>query len=177
MNRRMNEDELKATIRSIPDFPKEGILFRDITTLIKDKDAYCALVGDIADVLRPLNVDIVIGPEARGFVIGSAVAYAVGAGFVLARKPGKLPCETVKITYGLEYGSDCLEIHKDAIKPGMRIAIVDDLLATGGTAAAVAALARDMGAEVVSACFAIELCDLGGREKLAGTDVYAAMKY
>ena len=128
-------------------------------------------------MLRPLNVDIVIGPEARGFVIGSAVAYAVGAGFVLARKPGKLPCETVKITYGLEYGSDCLEIHKDAIKPGMRIAIVDDLLATGGTAAAVAALARDMGAEVVSACFAIELCDLGGREKLAGTDVYAAMKY
>ena len=124
MNRRMNEDELKATIRSIPDFPKEGILFRDITTLIKDKDAYCALVDDIADVLRPLNVDIVIGPEARGFVIGSAVAYAVGAGFVLARKPGKLPCETVKITYGLEYGSDCLEIHKDAIKPGMRIAIV-----------------------------------------------------
>lgn len=177
MNRRMNEDELKATIRSIPDFPKEGILFRDITTLIKDKDAYCALVDDIAEVLRPLNVDIVIGPEARGFVIGSAVAYAVGAGFVLARKPGKLPCETVKITYGLEYGSDCLEIHKDAIKPGMRIAIVDDLLATGGTAAAVAALARDMGAEVVSACFAIELCDLGGREKLAGTDVYAAMKY
>ena len=177
MNRRMNEDELKATIRSIPDFPKEGILFRDITTLIKDNDAYCALVDDIADVLRPLNVDIVIGPEARGFVIGSAVAYAVGAGFVLARKPGKLPCETVKITYGLEYGSDCLEIHKDAIKPGMRIAIVDDLLATGGTAAAVAALARDMGAEVVSACFAIELCDLGGREKLAGTDVYAAMKY
>ena len=177
MNRRMNEDELKATIRSIPDFPKEGILFRDITTLIKDKDAYRALVDDIAAVLRPLNVDIVIGPEARGFVIGSAVAYAVGAGFVLARKPGKLPCETVKITYGLEYGSDCLEIHKDAIKPGMRIAIVDDLLATGGTAAAVAALARDMGAEVVSACFAIELCDLGGREKLAGTDVYAAMKY
>ena len=127
----MSEDELKDTIRSIPDFPKEGILFRDITTMLKNGPAYRSLIDTIADELRPLGIDIVIGPEARGFVIGSAVAYALGAGFVLARKPGKLPCETAKVSYGLEYGADWLEIHKDAIKPGMRVAIVDDLLATG----------------------------------------------
>lgn len=173
----MSEAGLKAAIRSIPDFPKEGILFRDITTLLKDGDAYCTLIDSIAEDLRPLNIDIVIGPEARGFVVGSAVAYAIGAGFVLARKPGKLPCETIGVTYGLEYGSDCLEIHKDAIAPGMRVAIVDDLLATGGTAAAVAKLCSDMGAEVVSASFAIELSELNGREALKETRVYSAIKY
>ncbi|MBQ2192013.1 MAG: adenine phosphoribosyltransferase, partial [Clostridia bacterium] len=129
----LNEQELKDTIRSIPDYPIEGVLFRDITTLVKNPEAYHDLITTIADQLRELNVDIVIGPEARGFVIGSAVAYALGAGFVLARKPGKLPCEVYSINYGLEYGSDRLEIHKDAVKPGDKIVIVDDLIATGGT--------------------------------------------
>ncbi len=173
----MNEDALKATIRSIPDYPQKGILFRDITTLLKDKDAYCALIDAIADKLRPLNIDIVIGPEARGFVIGSAVAYAIGAGFVLARKPGKLPCDVISVDYGLEYGSDCLEIHKDAIRPGMRVAIVDDLLATGGTAAAVVKLVQDMGAEVVAAAFAIELEELNGKSMLGTAEVLSVMKY
>ena len=172
----MNENELKATIRNIPDYPIEGVLFRDITTLVKNADAYESLISTIAEQLRELDVDIVIGPEARGFVIGSAVAYAVHAGFVLARKPGKLPCEVNRITYGLEYGSDCLEIHKDAIQPGMRVAIVDDLLATGGTASAAVQLVREVGAEVVAAAFAIELCDLGGREKL-DCPVISVIKY
>lgn len=173
----MNEMELKETIRSIPDFPKPGILFRDITTLLKDRVAYESLIHSLADSLRELDVDIVIGPEARGFVIGSAVAYAINAGFVVARKPGKLPCETCKISYGLEYGDDCLEIHKDAIEPGQRIAIVDDLLATGGTALATIKLAEDMGATVVAAAFAIELSDLNGRERLDGHNVISVIKY
>ena len=186
----INETELIATIRSIPDFPKEGILFRDITTLLKNADAYETLVEAIAENLRPLDVDIVIGPEARGFVIGSAVAYAVHAGFVLARKPGKLPCEVRacaapfccwhevnSVSYGLEYGSDRLEIHKDAILPGQRVAIVDDLLATGGTAKAVIDLVEKMGAKVVAADFAIELTDLGGADLLRDYNVYSVIKY
>ncbi len=172
----MNETELKATIRNIPDYPIEGVLFRDITTLIKNPDAYESLITSLADQLRDLDVDIVIGPEARGFVIGSAVAYALHAGLVLARKPGKLPCEVNRISYGLEYGSDCLEIHKDAVLPGMRVAIVDDLLATGGTAGAAVKLVREVGAEVVAAAFAIELTDLGGREKL-DCPVISVIKY
>lgn len=173
----MNEEQLKSTIRSIPDFPHEGILFRDITTLVKNPEAYASLINTLADELRPLDIDIVIGPEARGFVIGSAVAYALGAGFVLARKPGKLPCAVSKVEYGLEYGSDCLEIHTDAIEPGQRVAIVDDLLATGGTAAATAKLVENMGAEVVAAAFAIELKDLDGREKLDGVKIITAIAY
>ena len=114
--------DLKQTIRNIPDFPKEGILFRDITTLLKDADAYEQLISELADSLKAYDVDIVIGPEARGFVIGSALAYAIHAGFVVARKPGKLPCKTMRFEYGLEYGSDTLEIHEDAIKPGQRVA-------------------------------------------------------
>ena len=173
----MNESELKATIREIPDFPKPGILFYDITTLLKNKEAYESLITSIADSLRELDVDIVIGPEARGFVIGAAVAYAINAGFVVARKPGKLPSEVYRFSYGLEYGSDCLEIHKDAIKPGQRVAIVDDLLATGGTALATIKLAEEVGATVVGARFAIELSDLGGREKLRDYDVRAVLTY
>lgn len=173
----MNEEQLKSTVRSIPDFPSDGILFRDITTLVKNPEAYTSLIDTIADNLRPYDIDIVIGPEARGFIIGSPVAYALRAGFVLARKPGKLPCEVNKIEYGLEYGSDCLEVHKDAIEPGMRVAIVDDLLATGGTARATVELVRSMGAEVVAAAFAIELSELNGREALGDIDVFAAITY
>ena len=131
----------------------------------------------MAENLRPLDVDIVIGPEARGFFTGSAVAYAVHAGFVLARNPGKLPCEVNSVSYGLEYGSDRLEIHKDAILPGQRVAIVDDLLATGGTAKAVIDLVEKMGAKVVAADFAIELTDLGGADLLRDYNVYSVIKY
>lgn len=173
----MNEEKLKKAIRDIPDFPSEGILFRDITTLVKDPEAYGSLIATIANELRPYDIDIVIGPEARGFVVGSAVAYALRAGFVLARKPGKLPCEVKRLEYGLEYGTDCLEIHTDAIKPGQRVALVDDLLATGGTARAVIELVRSMGATVEAAAFAIELSDLGGREKLDGVPVITAITY
>lgn len=173
----MNEEKLKKTVRDIPDFPTKGILFRDITTLVKDPEAYGSLIATLANELRPYDIDIVIGPEARGFVVGSAVAYALRAGFVLARKPGKLPCEVKRLEYGLEYGSDCLEIHTDAIKPGARVALVDDLLATGGTARAVIELVRSMGATVEAAAFAIELSDLNGREKLDGIPVITAMTY
>ena len=171
------EQDFKNTIREIPDFPKEGILFYDITTLLKDPEAYEELISAMADSLRDKDVDVVVGPEARGFVVGASVAYALRAGFVLARKPGKLPAEAVSISYGLEYGSDTLEIHKDAIKPGMRVAIADDLLATGGTALATAKLIESMGATVVGLRFAIELTDLGGREKLKDFNVDSVIKY
>ena len=171
------EQDFKDTIREIPDFPKEGILFYDVTTLLKDPAAYGELITQMADSLRDLDVDVVVGPEARGFVIGAPVAYAVGAGLVLARKPGKLPAEVFSLSYGLEYGSDSLEIHRDAIKPGMRVAICDDLLATGGTAFATAKLVELMGAEVVGFRFAIELLDLNGAEKLKDYDVKSFIKY
>ena len=169
--------DFKSKIRTIPDFPKEGILFRDITTLIKDKEAYTALIAQISDSLKGLNVDIVIGPEARGFVMGSAVAYAIGAGFVMARKPGKLPWRTKSVEYGLEYGADVLEVHEDAIQPGQRIALVDDLLATGGTARATAQLCSEMGGEMVAMRFAIELAELNGRGLLEGYDVASMMQF
>ena len=171
------EKDFKAAIREIPDYPKEGILFYDITTLVKEPTAYHELISQIADSLRDLNIDVVIGPEARGFVIGAPVAYALNAGFVLARKPGKLPAEVYSLSYGLEYGSDSLEIHQDAIKPGQRVALVDDLLATGGTAAATVKLIEAMGGKVVAAAFAVELTDLNGREKLVGPEIRTVIKY
>ena len=170
--------DLKEKIRSIPDFPIKGVLFRDVTTLLKDKEGYHALIETIADSLRDRQVDLVIGPEARGFVIGAALAYALGAGFVLARKPGKLPCETMRYEYGLEYGSDVLEIHTDSIQPGQKVVIVDDLLATGGTALATVKLVEQAGGEVVGLRFAIELSsEFDGRALLAGYDVQSVMQY
>ena len=170
--------DLRDKIRNIPDFPIKGVLFRDITTLLKDADGYHQLVDTIANSLRDRQVDLVIGPEARGFVIGSALAYALHAGFVLARKPGKLPCETLKHEYGLEYGTDVLEILKDAIKPGQKVVIVDDLLATGGTALATIKLVEQAGGEVVGVRFAIELCsEFDGRAPLKGYDVQSVMQY
>ncbi|HRX58514.1 MAG TPA: adenine phosphoribosyltransferase [Eubacteriales bacterium] len=170
--------DLREKIRSIPDFPIKGVLFRDITTLLKDKEGYSALINTIADSLRDRQVDLVIGPEARGFVIGSALAYALHAGFVLARKPGKLPCETMRYEYGLEYGADVLEIHKDAIQPGQKVVIVDDLLATGGTALATVKLVEQAGGEVVGVRFAIELSsEFDGRKMLEGYDVQSVMQY
>ena len=170
--------DLKEKIRSIPDFPIKGVLFRDVTTLLKDPEGYHALVNTIAESLRDRKVDIVVGPEARGFVIGAALAYALNAGFVLARKPGKLPCETLKYEYGLEYGTDVLEIHKDAIKPGQKVVIVDDLLATGGTALATIKLVEQAGGEVVGVRFAIELCsEFDGRAMLKSYDVQSVLQY
>ena len=170
--------DLKEKIRSIPDFPIKGVLFRDITTLLKDKDGYHALIETIAESLKDRQVDLVIGPEARGFVIGAALAYALGAGFVLARKPGKLPCETMRYEYGLEYGSDVLEIHTDSIQPGQKVVIVDDLLATGGTALATVKLVEQAGGEVVGLRFAIELSsEFDGRTPLKGYDVQSVLQY
>ena len=170
--------DLKEKIRSIPDFPIKGVLFRDITTLLKDKEGYHALIETIADSLRDREVDLVIGPEARGFVIGAALAYALGAGFVLARKPGKLPCETMRYEYGIEYGSDVLEIHTDSIQPGQKVVIVDDLLATGGTALATVKLVEQAGGEVVGLRFAIELSsEFDGRTPLKGYDVQSVLQY
>ena len=170
--------DLKEKIRSIPDFPIKGVLFRDVTTLLKDPEGYHELVETIATSLSDRKVDLVVGPEARGFVIGAALAYALNAGFVLARKPGKLPCETLKHEYGLEYGTDVLEIHKDAIKPGQKVVIVDDLLATGGTALATVKLVEQAGGEVVGVRFAIELCsEFDGRAVLKGYDVQSVLQY
>jgi len=169
--------ELEKLIRDIPDFPKEGILFRDITTLLKDKAGYKEAVERMAKSLEGLGVDIIVGPEARGFIMGSAVAYAINAGLVLARKPGKLPAEAISNSYGLEYGSDSLSLHVDSIKPGQKVAIVDDLLATGGTAKAVCELIEKLGGEVVALRFLIELSDLDGRETLKGYNVDALITY
>ena len=170
--------DLTTKIRNIPDFPVQGVLFRDITTLLKDKEGYCALIDEIKDSLKGKEVDLVVGPEARGFVIGSALAYALKAGFVVARKPGKLPCKTMRYEYGLEYGSDVLEIHEDAIKPGQKVVIVDDLLATGGTALATVKLVEQAGGVVVGLRFAIELAsEFDGRKPLAGYDVASVMQF
>ena len=168
---------LKEKIRVIEDFPKEGISFKDITTLIGDAEGLKASIDAIVDYLKDKNIDVIVGPEARGFIFGVPVAYALGVGFVPVRKPGKLPAETISITYDLEYGSDTIEIHKDAIKPGQRVAVVDDLLATGGTVEAVAKLIEQAGGEVASLDFVTELTELKGREKLKGYDVMSLVEY
>ena len=169
--------DLKKKIREIKDFPKEGVSFKDITTLMQDGEAFKYAIDEFIKNLKDKNIDIVVGPEARGFLTGTPVAYGMGVGFVPVRKPGKLPYETESYQYGLEYGSDTLQIHKDAIKPGQRVAIVDDLLATGGTMEAAAALIEKLGGEVVSMQFLIELESLNGREKLSKYDVNSLIKY
>lgn len=168
---------LKDKIRVIDNFPKEGISFKDITTLIGDGEGLKISIDKMADFLRDKNIDVVVGPEARGFIFGVPVAYALEVGFVPVRKPGKLPYDTVRVEYDLEYGKDVLEIHKDAIKPGARVAIVDDLLATGGTIGAVAKLVEQAGGEVVALTFAIELTELNGRDKLPGYDIMSLLEY
>lgn len=169
--------DLKKVIREIEDFPQPGINFKDITTLMQDGDAFKYTIEEFIKNLKDKNVDVIVGPEARGFLMGTPVAYGMGIGFVPVRKPGKLPAETESYDYGLEYGSDTLEIHKDAIKPGQRVAIVDDLLATGGTMEAAAKLIEKLGGEVVSMQFLIELEFLNGREKLSKYDVNSLIKY
>ncbi|MBU3191684.1 adenine phosphoribosyltransferase [Clostridium bowmanii] len=169
--------DLKNRIRIIEDFPKEGISFKDITTLLQDKNALKFTIDGMVSYLKGKNVDVIVGPEARGFLFGVPVAYALGAGFVPVRKPGKLPYDTIEIEYDLEYGFDKLEIHKDAIKPGQKVAIVDDLLATGGTVAAVTKLIEQMGGEIVSLNFVIELTGLNGKNKLQDYDIMSLVKY
>ena len=169
--------DLKKCVRVIEDFPKEGISFKDITTLLKDGKALKYTIDQIVEDLKDKNIDIVVGPEARGFLVGTPVAYALEAGFVPVRKKGKLPFETVSVSYDLEYGTDILEIHKDAIKKGQRVAIVDDLLATGGTIEAVTRLVEAAGGEVVALDFAIELTELNGRDKLKGYEVMSLVQY
>lgn len=170
--------DLKEIVRSIPDYPKPGILFRDVTTLFQHPEGFKQLIDEMVKSLEGKQVDLVVGPEARGFVVGSALAYALNAGLVLARKPGKLPLESLRYEYALEYGSDSLEIHVGAIKPGQKVVVVDDLLATGGTCLATIKLVEEMGGEVVGACFAIELAEeCNGRERLEGYDVKSVIVY
>lgn len=168
---------LKESIRVIENFPIEGISFKDITTLIADGEALKEAIDQIVNHLKDKKIDLIVGPEARGFIFGVPVAYALGVGFIPVRKPGKLPGETISVNYGLEYGEDQLQIHKDAIKPGQRVAIVDDLLATGGTVEGVAKLIEQAGGEVASLDFVIELTELNGKDKLKGYDVLSLVKY
>ncbi|MBP2027630.1 adenine phosphoribosyltransferase [Acetoanaerobium pronyense] len=169
--------DLKSKIREIENFPKEGISFKDITTLLKDRNAFSYAVNKIVDDLKDKEIDYVVGPEARGFLMGAAVAYALGVGFIPVRKPGKLPSKTTRLDYELEYGTDSLEIHSDAISQGDKIAIVDDLLATGGTVRAVAELIESLGGEIAAMEFLIELEDLNGRDKLDGYHINSLVNY
>jgi adenine phosphoribosyltransferase len=170
-------EDLKKLIREVPDFPKPGIQFYDITTLLKDKCGFRGIIDGLKYHYRDAQVDIVLGIEARGFIFAPTLAYALGAGFVPIRKPKKLPAECVTVTYDLEYGTDSLQMHKDALDGGKHVLIVDDLLATGGTAAAAARMVTDLGGKVAGIGFVIELTFLNGRQKLAGHDVFSLLQY
>jgi adenine phosphoribosyltransferase len=169
--------ELGSYVRDIPDFPKPGIVFKDITPVLASAEALDAAVSGLATHAAPLNVDVVVGAEARGFLLGAALARELGAGFVLARKPGKLPRETVRAEYLLEYGTDALELHSDAVAAGARVLVHDDLLATGGTAQALCELVETLGGVVVGCGFFLELSFLRGRERLARYDVHSLLAY
>ena len=173
----MSAVDLRARIRDIPDFPKPGIVFKDITPLLLDARGLRAAVGELADWVRPREVDYVVAAEARGFILGAALAIELGAGFVPARKPGKLPSEVIAAEYILEYGVDALELHADALADGARVLVHDDLLATGGTARALAELVQGTGAAIVGCAFLVELAFLGGRARLEGYDVHALVTY
>ncbi|MEP9373926.1 adenine phosphoribosyltransferase [Mesorhizobium sp. KR1-2] len=165
------EDTLLASIRNIPDYPKPGVMFRDITTLLGNARAFRRAIDELVHPFAGSKIDKIAGIEARGFILGGAIAHQLSAGFVPIRKKGKLPHETVRIAYSLEYGLDEMEMHKDAVEPGEKVILVDDLIATGGTAEGAVRLLRQMGADVVAACFVIDLPDLGGRAKLEALDV------
>jgi adenine phosphoribosyltransferase len=170
-------DELKARIRSVPDFPKAGILFYDITTLLRDPVGFRAALDGLSAPYRDAGISLVVGIESRGFILGAAVADRLGAGFCPIRKPGKLPARTIKETFQLEYGSDAIEIHEDAIDRGQRVLIVDDVLATGGTARAAARLVRRLGGELHGLAFLIELVALNGRSQIAGEQILSLLRY
>lgn len=169
--------QLKAKIREVPDFPTPGVSFKDITTLLKDPQAFHYAVATLADRYRSARPEVVVGIESRGFLLGAPIAYELGCGIVVVRKPGKLPAERVRVDYQLEYGQDALEVHKDAILPGQRVLLVDDLLATGGTSWAAAELVRKLGGEILGFAFLIELAYLSGRRRLEGFRVEALITY
>lgn len=173
----MKKLDLKNCIRNIPDFPKPGILFRDITTLLKDKRAFKQAVNTLVDRYKNKKIDAVVAVEARGFILGGALAHRLGSGFVPVRKKGKLPAQVNSVTYDLEYGTDTLEMHHDALKPNDKVLIVDDLLATGGTVEAVTDLVKQLKAKISGIVFLIELTDLNGKEKLKEYPVYSLIKY
>ncbi len=170
-------EDIRHIIRDIPDFPKPGVVFKDITPLLSSAPLFKQTIDLMAERYRGRGVDAILGIESRGFIIGAALAYTLGAGFCIVRKPGKLPYETHTASYELEYGSDALEIHRDGLRPGSRVLIADDLLATGGTAAAAAALVSQLSAEVVEFAFVIELTFLGGRERLGHRSVFSILQY
>jgi adenine phosphoribosyltransferase len=169
--------KLEEYVRTIPDFPEEGIMFRDITTVIQDPDGLKLAIDSINSMLEGVDYDVVVGPESRGFIFGTPVAYANHKAFVPVRKKGKLPCETIEATYNLEYGTATVEMHKDSIKPGQKVVIVDDLIATGGTIQAIAGLIEQLGGEVVKIIFIIELAGLEGRKLLSKYDVESVITY
>ena len=169
--------KLEEYVRSIPDFPEPGIIFRDVTSILQDADGLHMAVDSLIDMVKDLDYDLVIGPESRGFIFGVPVAYAQHKGFVPVRKSGKLPCETIAMEYDLEYGQATIEMHKDVIRPGQKVIIVDDLIATGGTTEAIVKLIEQLGGQVVKICFVMELAGLKGREHLKGYDVDSAIIY
>ncbi len=169
--------KLEDYVRSIPDFPEEGIIFRDVTSILQDADGLALAIDGILKMLDGVEYDVVIGPESRGFIFGVPVAYAQHKGFVPVRKKGKLPCETIEAEYALEYGTAVIEMHKDAILPGQRVVIIDDLIATGGTIEAITGLVEKLGGQVVKICFVMELLGLKGREKLKKYDVETIITY
>ena len=172
-----NMDYLKARIRHVPDFPKAGILFYDITTLMQDPAGFRSAIDSLATPFEGKGIDLVVGIESRGFIFGAAVADRIGAGFAPVRKPGKLPSKSVRLTYDLEYGTDSLEMHEDAVANGQRVLIVDDLLATGGTARATTELVKGLGGEIHALAFLIELVALNGRAKLVGEQIHTVLQY
>lgn len=168
---------VESYVRSIPDFPEPGIIFRDVTSVLQDPQGLKLAIDGLMELVKDVDFDVVVGPESRGFIFGTPVAYNTGKAFVPVRKKGKLPCETIETSYDLEYGSATIEMHKDSIKPGQKVVIVDDLLATGGTVNAITDLVEQLGGKVVKVCFLIELAGLKGREKLSGYDVASVITY
>jgi len=169
--------ELKDYVRTIPDFPQKGIMFRDITSILQDKDGLKLAVDGLVDEVKNVDYDVVVGPESRGFIFGVPVAYLQHKSFVPVRKKGKLPCETISETYDLEYGTATIEMHKDAIRPGQKVVIIDDLIATGGTMEAIIRLVEELGGKVVKICFVMELAGLKGRERLSRYDISSLITY
>jgi adenine phosphoribosyltransferase len=169
--------KLEKYVRSIPDFPEPGIVFRDVTSILQDKDGLRMAIDQMQEFLKGLEFDVIVGPESRGFIFGVPIAYNLNKAFVPIRKKGKLPCETISMDYDLEYGKGTIEVHKDAIKPGQKVVIIDDLIATGGTIEAITKLVKELGGEVIKIVFLMELKGLEGRKKLQGFDVEAVLQY
>ncbi len=169
--------KIEEYIRSIPDFPEEGIIFRDVTSILQDADGLQLAIDSMQETLKDVEFDVVLGPESRGFIFGVPIAYNLKKSFVPVRKKGKLPCETIEMEYDLEYGTASIEMHKDSIKPGQKVVIIDDLIATGGTIEAITKLVAQLGGEVVKIVFLMELEGLNGRDKLKGFDIASVIKY